>query len=238
MLIWLGGLTLGFVVHQLWVTTWLAQLQQDDLDAERQRRFAEATVVAVEYVPEGSPPVSIPPASQSPGGGAPQPPDEGSGGGADVPLLLVESPPEPHDAFALIRVPAIEGLADGWNVVEGVRRDDLRSGAGHMPWTPLPGQPGNAVISGHRTTYGAPFKELDTLRLGDRIEVDTALGTHVYEVRDSFVVEPSDVWVTGPREGAWLTLTTCNPRFSARQRLVIVAELIEGPNAAVIRSTA
>ena len=94
------------------------------------------------------------------------------------------------------------------------------------------------MISGHRTTYGAPFQELDTLGVGDRIEVDTALGTHVYEVRESLVVRPTEVWVTEPRPGAWLTLTTCNPKFSARQRLVVFAELVEGPNAAVILGAA
>ena len=106
-----------------------------------------------------------------------------------------------------------------------------------MPQTPLPGQPGNAVISGHRTTYGAPFHNLDVLEPGDRIEVETALGLHVYEVRESFVVRPTDIWVTDPKPGAWLTLTTCHPKFSARERLIISAELVEGPNAAVILGT-
>ena len=119
-------------------------------------------------------------------------------------------------------------------MVEGVRRRDLKTGAGHMPGTPLPGQPGNAVISGHRTTYGAPFGEFDQIVEGDRIEVDTALGTHVYEVRETLIVKATAVWVTEPRPGAWLTLTTCNPKFSARERLVVFAELVEGPNAAVI----
>jgi sortase A len=137
-------------------------------------------------------------------------------------------------AFALIRIPKIARLQQGWNVVEGVRTSDLRNGAGHMPDTALPGQPGNAVISGHRTTWGQPFHELDALDPGDRIEVDTALGTHIYAVREIRVVKPTDVWVADPREGAWLTLTTCHPKFSARQRLVVAAELIFGPNADVI----
>jgi sortase A len=99
-----------------------------------------------------------------------------------------------------------------------------------MPDTPLPGMLGDAVISGHRTTYGAPFNELDELAPGDVIEVETAVGTHIYVVRESLVVSPFDVWVTNPREGAWLTLTTCNPEFSARERLVVFAELQGGPN--------
>ncbi len=111
----------------------------------------------------------------------------------------------------------------------------LRNGAGHMPTTPLPGQPGNSVISGHRTTYGAPFHNLDVLEVGDRIEVETALGVHVYEVRvEPFIVKPTELWVAGPRAGAWLTLTTCHPKFSAAERLIIQAELVEGPNAEAI----
>ena len=94
----------------------------------------------------------------------------------------------------------------------------------------MPGQPGNAVISGHRTTYGAPFYDLDLLTPGDVIEVDTAIGTHVYTVRETIIVTPTDVWVTEPREGAWLTLTTCHPKLSARERLIVFAELTAGPN--------
>ena len=99
-----------------------------------------------------------------------------------------------------------------------------------MPGTPLPGQPGNAVISGHRTTHGRPFHDFDQLVAGDRVEVDTGIGTHVYEVRESFIVAPTDVWVTDSRPGAWLTLTTCNPKYSARERLIVTAELVAGPN--------
>ncbi|MCZ6739994.1 MAG: sortase, partial [Actinobacteria bacterium] len=65
-------------------------------------------------------------------------------------------------------------------------------------------------------------------------EIETAIGTHVYVVRDSFVVKPTDVWVTDDRESSWLTLTTCHPKFSARERLIITAELVEGPNVAYI----
>jgi sortase A len=100
-----------------------------------------------------------------------------------------------------------------------------------MPGTALPGQPGNAVISGHRTTHGRPFFDLDQLKPGDRIEVETSIGTHVYELREEwFLVAPTDVWVVDPKDGGWLTLTTCHPKFSARQRLIVTAELVSGPN--------
>jgi sortase A len=142
----------------------------------------------------------------------------------------VEAAPANSEAFAIIRAPSLAHLGEGWTVVEGVGTAELKTGAGHMPDTPVPGMPGNAVISGHRTTYGAPFNELDQLSAGDFIEVETAVGTHVYVVREMLVVSPFDVWVTDPRQGAWLTLTTCNPEFSARERLVVFAELNSGPN--------
>ena len=103
-----------------------------------------------------------------------------------------------------------------------------------MPNTALPGQLGNAVISGHRTTYGAPFFNLERLVPGDRFAVETIIGTHTYEVVELRIVKPTDVWVTNQWEGSWLTLTTCHPKFSSRQRLVVFAELVDGPNAGVI----
>jgi sortase A len=218
-LVWLGLLTLGFVVHQVWITSWFARQHQAVLATERLAYFADAEPVEAEVTVEGS----IVPQDEP----APE---------AEVLALplVVESAPELHSAFALIRISALENLAQGWNVVEGVDVSDLKTGAGHIPATPLPGQPGNSVISGHRTTYGAPFNRLDELVPGDRIEVDTAIGTHVYEMRTSVIVAPADAWVLEPRQGAWLTLTTCNPEYSARERLVILAELVEGPNAEVI----
>ncbi len=142
-----------------------------------------------------------------------------------------EEIPAEGSEFARLVVPRL-----GLDVVifEGVARDTLTKGPGHMPGTPLPGQPGNSVISGHRTTYGRPFYDFDLLAPGDRITVETTVGTHAYEVRESFLVAPDEVWVTDDRAGGWLTLTTCNPKFSARERLIITAELVEGPNLAYI----
>lgn len=219
--IWLGVLTLGFVAHQLWITTWFAQQQQSALEVERVEHFATTEIIEVPYQPPGRPEISRDP----------------SGEIVPVPTLKTESSPDAGEAFALIRIPSLERLREGWNVVEGVSLSDLKTGAGHMPHTPLPGQPGNSVISGHRTTYGQPFREFDELEPGDRIEVTTAIGTHFYTVRESIIVQPTALWVTEPREGAWLTLTTCNPTFSARERLVVFAELTEGPNADVILAT-
>lgn len=142
-----------------------------------------------------------------------------------------EDPPETGGELAFLRIPRI-GSEEV--VFQGVDRETLKKGPGHMEGTPLPGQPGNAVISGHRTTYGRPFFDLDLLEEGDRIEVESAVGVHVYEIREMIVVSPTDVWVTDDRPGGWLTLTTCHPKFSARERLIVFAEMVSGPNIAFI----
>ncbi|MDQ3462725.1 MAG: class E sortase, partial [Actinomycetota bacterium] len=140
---------------------------------------------------------------------------------ADVPL-----PPPEGEAVAIIRIPKIDVEK---TVVEGVGIDDLQKGPGHYPDTPMPGQPGNAGIAGHRTTYGAPFYELDQLEVGDEILVRTLQGEFRYEVDRTSVVRPNQVEVLDPTEEARLTLTTCNPRFSAAQRLIVSAVLTGPP---------
>jgi sortase A len=135
-----------------------------------------------------------------------------------------EPPPPSGDAVAQIRIPSI-GVDS--IVVNGIGRDDLRKGPGHYPDTPMPGQVGNAAIAGHRTTYGAPFGNLDQLAPGDEIITRTVQGTFRYHVYEQQIVSPNDVSVidADPAHPASLTLTTCNPKYSASQRLVVKAEL-------------
>lgn len=121
-------------------------------------------------------------------------------------------------------------------VVEGVSVADLRQGPGHYPDTAEPGEVGNVGISGHRTTYGAPFYHLDRLQAGDTIHVvDRDNREWVYEFVEQRIVQPTDVWVVGPDPldtgGALLTLTTCHPRLSAAQRMIVFAELVGEPKA-------
>jgi sortase A len=111
-------------------------------------------------------------------------------------------------------------------VVEGTDEAQLAMGPGHYPGTPLPGQAGNAAIAGHRTTYLHPFYSLDALTTGDTIYVTTLQGTFLYVVYKSQVVLPTEVDVVAPTPTPQLTLTTCNPRFSASQRLVVSAKLV------------
>jgi sortase A len=111
-------------------------------------------------------------------------------------------------------------------VVEGTDETRLQEGPGHYPGTPLPGEAGNAAIAGHRTTYLHPFYSLDQLNPGDPIVVTTAQGSFDYQVLRSEVVLPTDVAVVDPTPTPQLTLTTCNPRYSASQRLVVHAALV------------
>ena len=146
-----------------------------------------------------------------------------------LPLLY----PESGEAVARIVIPAIE--MDEL-VVEGTDVDALRKGPGHYSWTPMPGQPGNASIAGHRTTYGAPFANIGNLRPNDKITVQTAQGEFVYEViaQDSptkgyLIVSPDRVDLLRDRGNNLLTLTSCHPRFSNRQRIVVQARLLGDP---------
>ena len=130
--------------------------------------------------------------------------------------------PAEGDPVGDIRIPVI-----GVNqvVVEGTNTPDLRKGPGHYIGTPLPGQAGNASVAGHRTTYGHPFYNLDSVKVGDPIVLTTIQGIFVYDTTRSFVVSPSDVSVIDNVLGNQLTLTTCNPRFSATTRLIVKATL-------------
>lgn len=118
-------------------------------------------------------------------------------------------------------------------VVEGVGPADLKRGPGHYPGTALPGRVGNVVISGHRTTYGAPLNRFDELRVGDAVVLESRDTWFTYRVTRHQIVAPTAVEVTyavpGDKDATptkkLLTLTTCNPKYSARTRLIISAEL-------------
>jgi LPXTG-site transpeptidase (sortase) family protein len=132
-------------------------------------------------------------------------------------------------ALAVIDIPKIK--LDNKVIIEGVSRDDLRKGPGHVPSTVLPGQPGTFGVSGHRTTYGAPFYRLNELGKGDTIAVVTREAIYTYTVSRTAIVRPTDTQVLdnviGPdnKPKATITLTTCHPRYSARQRLIVFGDL-------------
>jgi sortase A len=129
------------------------------------------------------------------------------------------------DSLTRILIPDIEVNVV---VVEGTTASALRAGAGHYPDTPLPCEIGNVAIAGHRTTYGRPFHNIDLLEAGSEITLETPIGTCTYRVnKEPFVVSPKELEVVAntPNE-ATLTLTTCHPKGSARQRLIVQATLV------------
>ena len=131
-------------------------------------------------------------------------------------------PPPAGDPIGIIRIPKI-GLER--TLVQGVTVPDLRRGPGHYPDSPMPGQLGNAAIAGHRTTYGQPFNRIDELVPGDEITIQTLNGTYRYLVTEHLIVSPRQIEVLDQTPNATLTLTTCHPKYSASQRLVVKARL-------------
>jgi len=152
------------------------------------------------------------------------------------------------DSLTRIKIPAI-GV--DVVVVEGTGADALRAGAGHYTDTPLPCEDGTVGIAGHRTTYGRPFANLDLLKPGDTITLQTPVGSCTYEILPpppkrqalndtsaAFVINPTEVQVIelpsiaragdDPLPPAILTLTTCHPKGSAAKRLVVQAKLVTG----------
>jgi sortase A len=208
----LGVVILLFCVYELWVTGLVTAQGQQRLGADLRERWAE-------------------PAPRPPAGEEPQ----------TVPVSL-----DLGQGFAVLHVP---GLADydPWVVVEGTSVEALKNGPGHIPGTALPGELGNVVLSGHRTTYGAPFERFDELDPGEQVVLETRDGWYTYTIRGSEIVAPTAVEVTYAVAGdptaqpteRLLTLTTCDPKYSARSRLVVRAELTaagdreDGPPAAL-----
>jgi sortase A len=139
-------------------------------------------------------------------------------------------------ALAVVRIPAI-GLDAV--VVQGTDPQSLRTGPGHYAQSPLPCLPGNVAVAGHRTTYGHWFNRLDELAAGDDITFVTPSGSCTYQAlaapaatpvphagSAAWIISPDDWGVVGPLTGSYLTLTTCNPKGSAAQRLVARARLV------------
>lgn len=199
-LIWTGSVVLLFVAYQLWGTNLAEARAQDGLAGEFEDQLAQASTTTTTEPGPGSTTTSTT---------APPPP-----------------PPDDGEAVARLVIPAI-GVDK--IVVEGVGRSDLEKGPGHYPGTPLPGQPGNASIAGHRTTYGAPFYRIDELETGDEILVTTLQGSFRYEVMAQEIVAPSAVHVIEDKGDDRLTLTSCHPKYSARQRIVVTAALVDEP---------
>jgi sortase A len=214
-MITLGVLILLFVVYQLWGTGIREAQAQDRLQHQFEQQLSDASGGDDAAVVGGSDPSTS--STSTPADSAPPT--------APVTVTSVApAAPSPSegDVLGKIEIPKI-GLSA--YVIEGVGVDDLKNGPGHYPGTPLPGQHGNASIAGHRSTYGAPFANVDDLNPGDPITVTTLQGVFHYAVTGQEIVSPDDVQVLDDKGDNELTLTACHPKFSASKRIVIHASL-------------
>ena len=150
---------------------------------------------------------------------------------------------EEGDVIARMVVPAID--LDKY-VVEGVGVSDLRTAIGRYRGSAHIGDIGNVALAGHRSTYGRPFGRIGELFPGDLISLVTPIGTATYEVMDPneyvptwasrvreiqgghVIVGPSDEFVLSDVGDNRLTLTACHPNFSAEERMIVVARLVDG----------
>jgi sortase A len=156
---------------------------------------------------------------------------------------LLEDPPL-GSGIAILRIPKF-GRNYLFVIVQGIATADLIKGPGHYPGTAMPGRKGNFAVAGHRTTYEHPFYNLNQLKDGDPIVLETAKTWFTYTVEDipgtnakgQEIVSPSDIQVAyavpdqpnaslEPTEKV-LTFTSCNPRYSAAQRIVVHALLTQ-----------
>lgn len=145
------------------------------------------------------------------------------------PATRATRPPRPQGfsprhgrAFGRIELPTLDR---DYVMVEGTDTATLRKGPAHYPDTPLPGQGGTVAVAGHRTTYLAPFRNIDDLARGDRIVLTMPYGRFVYRVDKSRIVRPEDTWVKRSVGHERLILTACHPLYSAEKRIVVFARL-------------
>lgn len=211
LLVTVGVVLLLFVVYELWVTDLLNAQAQGKLDQSLHDQWSTSAPLAPGTTDHG--PFAV------------------------------------GHAFAILHIPRL-GADYSRVIVEGTDQEQLTQGPGHYLGTAFPGEKGNVSLAGHRVGRGSPFLDLDKLRPGDPIIVETRTSWFVYRVLGDAasgnfaadasgipgqqVVLPTNLSVisptpgaaaTAPPSGSYLTLTTCHPRFSARQRLVIHAKL-------------
>lgn len=107
----------------------------------------------------------------------------------------------------------------------GITDDIFDVGVGQWPGTAKPGKPGNIVLGGHRTGAMMPFLNIDKMRKGDKIRVIVGRKTFTYTVTTKRIIKPTDVSITRQTATATLTLFTCHPPHSIKQRYVVRATL-------------
>ncbi|OPF82711.1 class E sortase [Streptomyces antioxidans] len=227
----LGVVVLLFVVHQLWWTNRQARAGARHEVSVLERRWQDGAEESATPTPgaAGS-------SDSAPGGGGGRDrghdPSTGTGTGTGP------QGPRQDQAYAVLRIPRI-GLTVP--IAEGISRAAVlnKGYVGHYPRTAQPGRAGNAALAGHRNTHGEPFRQLDEVRPGDTVRIDTADARYTYVIERTLPrTSPADGTVIArvpyssahPRyrytePGYYLTLTTCTPEFTSRYRLVVWARL-------------
>lgn len=210
-----GAIFLIYALYATVFTNFLGARGQSDLREEYMAMVEETATPAP--TPTTEEPTATPDA-------IPEPPPE-----PVVPVFNREPMPALLPAGTPTGIMKIPAIGVDQVFVSGTQIPDLKNGPGIWEYGAFPGTPGNATISGHRTTYGGPFRKIDQLKVGDQIIISVeGQPDAIFEVRGSIIVEPSRVQVTENTPGVRLTLTTCEPVGSDAERLVVQAELISG----------
>jgi sortase A len=131
---------------------------------------------------------------------------------------------DPGDALGRIEAPGMDGL--NMVFVQGTDASSLELGPGHYPETAMPGQGKTVAIAGHRTTYLAPFRHIDSMKRGDKIYLKMPYATFTYSVQKTEIVQPTDVGIIHDTGYERLVLSACNPLYSASQRYIVFARLV------------
>ncbi len=198
---------LGFSLWETRISGWLAERAQDELRNE----FSQVALATEKIIP-------INPGVQAP--------DVRQVAPSAKSVRVEPQLPAVGELVGRLRIPAIEL---DWMIVAGTDGKTLKKGPGAWIYGAFPGAPGNATLSGHRTTYGGPFRRLGDLKIDDLIYFSAPDGKEsVFKVRGMGVVSPKDVYVTEDVPGVRLTLLTCDPPGTTTRRLVIQSELISG----------
>ena len=147
-------------------------------------------------------------------------------------ISLIAFPSSPTQAsitpslksFGKISIPSI-GVTAPLHL--GIGDAPLAKGFGLWPKTALPGNVGNTVIAGHRTSHTRPLFKIDKIALGDAIYFYTSIGVAKYEVTKRQIVKPNDVWITRQTRASIATIFACHPVYSTKLRYVVTATLVK-----------
>lgn len=185
------------------------------------------TTVAPTTIPTTTSPTTTSPPTTSPPTSAPTTTIWATATLPEQPPAPINAPADPHSAEPVTQLGGINipRLGIEQPLFEGIRLSTLDYGPGHWPGTAMPGTVGNAVVAAHRTSHGAPFRNIDQLVLGDEVLFTTADGISTYRVTSTEIVTPDAIWIVDPTPTATATLFACHPAGSVSHRIVVKLEL-------------